>query len=423
MVAELKEHVNKRSLVTARTIDGLFPIEGADAIEVAQVDGWKVVVKKGEFNVNDPCLYFEIDSFLPEGNPAWQFLVDKQPKVFNGVRGHKLRTIKLRGQISQGFVVPYKAFPIVVAAVTNDTTFPVPEELRAEFDNLVFGMHEHEAQLDARDMDFSDLLGVTKWEVQLAANLQGQAEGLFPSFIQKTDQERCQNLKNEIFGYEDLVIPANEHRPEIVRRALASPDDAYEITVKLDGSSMTAFGRGVIEQDGEQSHLNIDVGVCSRNLQLKVNEANAENSFIKTSTDSGLLQAIMFYVRETGESIAVQGELMGPNIQGNREQLTKAAFYLFDVYLINEGRYATPIERGEVFRRLVELGAKIEHTPIKHAKTTLIELGLKTIDDLLKFAEGPSIKHPIREGLVFKRLDGKFSFKAISNKYLEKEKD
>lgn len=114
MVAEILEQPNKRKLVTIRTVSAVLPIEGADAIEVVQVDGWKVVVKKGEFSPSDKCLYFEIDSFLPDGVEAWQFLVDKQPKIFNGVKGHKLRTIKLRGAISQGLVLrPEQVLDIV----------------------------------------------------------------------------------------------------------------------------------------------------------------------------------------------------------------------------------------------------------------------------------------------------------------------
>jgi hypothetical protein len=149
----------KRKLVTIRTIDAINPIEGADAIEVATIGGWNVVVKKGEFKPGDKCFYAEIDSFLPDGNPAWQFLVDKQGREFEGVRGHRLRTVRLRGQISQGFIVPLHALP----QITN------PQE----------------------GVDYAEVLGVKKWEPPLPAQLAGQAEGLFPSFIRKTDQERC----------------------------------------------------------------------------------------------------------------------------------------------------------------------------------------------------------------------------------------
>ena len=95
----------QRKLVTVRTIDAVNPIPDADAIEVATIGGWNVVVKKGEVKAGDKCVYFEIDSFLPTGNPAWQFLVDKQSRTFEGVVGHRLRTVKLRGVTSQGLAL------------------------------------------------------------------------------------------------------------------------------------------------------------------------------------------------------------------------------------------------------------------------------------------------------------------------------
>lgn len=406
---------NKRKLVTVRRIDALDPIPGADAIEVATVEGWKLVVKRGEFQVGDKCVYFEIDSFLPTGNPAWQFLVDKSSRTFNGVVGHKLRTVKLRGQISQGLALRLDGFPQI--AVDTD-----------------------------RDTDLSELLGVEKWEAPLPAELAGQAEGLFPSFIQKTDQERCQNLRRQIFGYDDQYVPFDTglipqealdsmiakgdlvmvdlgtgHKvPHKVIKALASPDDVYEISMKLDGSSMTAFGRMAQVDGGGRVY---EDGVCSRNLQLKINEENASNTFVSMFINSGLRAAIEAYVKETGHSIAVQGELMGPAIQGNREQFKDFKFFMFDVYDIDQGFYYPPFLRVDVFKRLKALGANIEHVPLLDPAVKLAELGLHSIDDLLKFAEGPSIKHQIREGLVFKRMDGQFSFKAISNKFLEKEKD
>ena len=396
------EAVNKRKLVTVRKIDELNPIEGADAIEVATIEGWKVVVKKGEFKVGDPCVYFEIDSFLPAGNPAWQFLVDKSSREFEGVVGHRLRTIKLRGQISQGLVLPLSAVP----QITNTE----------------------------RTFDQSELLGIKKWEAPLPAELAGQAEGLFPSFIQKTDQERCQNLKGEIFGFDDqkveLDITPEQAADGIAAgrltvedgkvysfvKAKASRDDRYEVTMKLDGSSMTAFIRKT--ETGE-----VERGVCSRNLQLKINDENKDNTFVKMF-NSGLSAALTMFYTTTGRSIAVQGELMGPGIQGNRENFKEHKFFVFDIYDIDAGRYLAPRERQEVFSQLKVAAPSIEHVPVVAFEANLLDtLGIKDVDGLLKFAEGPSIVHQIREGLVFKRLDGQFSFKAISNLFLAKEKD
>lgn len=441
---------NKRKLVTVRTINDLNPIEGADAIEVATVDGWKIVVKKGEFKVGDLCVYFEIDSFLPDGNPAWQFLVDRSSRIFEGAKGHKLRTIKLRGQISQGLVLQPSQVPAIDLLLNG----------QPEYEDTSHMDYETEFHLAAEqlaggtalcDIDFSAALGVKKWEAALPACLQGQAEGLFPSFLRKTDQERCQNMAAEIFGYEDTLEPfdASTLSDEALeamygsgilhwvgdglggkcmklRRAKADRDARYEVTMKLDGSSMTAFARAKFTEpleteDGIQNP--IEVGVCSRNLQLKINDENADNTFVKMAVGTGLLRALETLASD-GVELAVQGELMGPNIQGNREQLGSHAFYVFDIFDICDGRYLAPEERRAMFDRLTDLGANIKHVPIIAYSANLLDtLGLKSVEDLLAFAEGPSIKHPIREGLVFKRMDGQFSFKAISNRFLEKEKD
>jgi RNA ligase (TIGR02306 family) len=414
-----------RKLASFRIVDHVEPIEGADAIELAVVGGWKVVTKKGEFNAGDPCVYFEIDSFMPDGVPAWQFLIDKSPRIFNGVKGHKLRTIKLRGQISQGLILPIIAVPAVAALLCIDPEIrpydfaSITDGQKAEIAHLQLGMDEY--GLDPRDLNLNKLLGIVKWEPVMSAQLAGMAEGLFPSFIRKTDQERAQNLSEEIFGFTDVVIPANEAlgRPEIVRRAKGDPNAKYEITMKLDGSSMTAFAR----LTGENRDV-VDAGVCSRNLQLKVNEANAGNTFVQMAINSHLLSVLTLLAEEHGIELAVQGELMGPNIQNNREELKDFAFYVFDIFDIRNGVYLPPEERRAMFDRLKAMGAKIEHVPIVAYTANLDDtLGITTMDALLRFAEGKSIKHPVREGLVYKRVDGKFTFKTISNKYLEKEKD
>lgn len=440
MIAEIQdlEVVGTRRLATFRTIDAVEPIEGADAIELAVVGGWKVVTKKGEFAVGDPCVYLEVDSFLPDGVAAWQFLVDKSPRMFNGVKGHKLRTIKLRGQISQGLILKISEFPILELVLKPELSLVDIERLQVsdpvlaeEVSNLRFGLHEHEACLSPEDLSLNKILGIVKWDPPLSPQLAGMAQGLFPSFIRKTDQERAQNLKSDILEYDDVLIPANEElgRPEFIRRGKADRNARYEITMKMDGSSGTFFHR-----DGE-------VGVCSRNLQLKTNDANKENTFVRMLYDSGLNLVLPQF-----GNIAVQGEVMGPGIQGNRENLNDFQLFVFDVQLLDEGRYMTPDERYEFMRTLSNRGVnlkKVFHAPVlvsnpgeperfvtfvadlpNHGSGyTLQELGLTTMEALLKAAEGPSLVHPIREGKVYKKIDGSFSFKVISNKYLQKEAD
>jgi RNA ligase (TIGR02306 family) len=349
-----------RKLATVRYIKALLPIEGADAIELAVVDGWKVVAQKGLHQVGDKVIYLEIDSFLQETEPRYSFLMKSGVREFEGVRGHKLRTIKLRGQISQGLILPLREFPEIDQDIKVGT-------------------------------DVTKLLGIKKWEPQIAANMAGLVKGDFPSFIRKTDQERCQNLENQIFVDNDGA--------------------EYEISVKLDGSSVTYY------------QYNGTIGACSRNLELKVNEDNKGNTLVKILQESGLDRALKLLNR----NIAIQGEMMGPGIQGNRENLKTAFFYIFEMQDLDAGKNLSFEERRDVFnflRTCNEAGVNdlIRHVPVL-ITSTLSELNIKTVDDLLAYAEGPSIIHPVREGLVFKRKNGSFSFKAISNKFLAKEKD
>lgn len=420
---------NLRKLVSVRRITAINDIPGADLIKVATIGGgWPVVVKVNEFKVGDLCAYFEIDSFLPESDERYAFLM-KSTREFEGVRGHKLRTIKLRGQVSQGLALPLHLF-------------------FADFEGSKFDEGQELSEFFTEGQELTELLGIKKWEATLPAELAGQAEGLFPSFIRKTDQERCQNLVAEIFGYEDTYTPFTNHasvpteawesmivKGEVVfdspsgtymkvNKAKGDPNARYEVTLKCDGSSMTVFARNEIQDDPSLGQMNS--GVCSRNLQLKVNEANAENSYVKLALQSGLLGVLEHLAREGEGNFAVQGELMGPGIQGNREGLTGTRFYVFDVQNIDEGRYLTPEERREFMQKLYREGVSpnlVDHVPVLQFNVTLDQLGIRNVTDLLKYAEGPSITNKVREGLVFKRMDGKWSFKAISNLFLIGEKE
>lgn len=161
-----------RKLVTLKTISAIDPIEGADAIEVATVGGWKIVVaKRDQFAPGDKVVYIEIDAFLPQGNPAWDFLVEKSSrKALNPqgveVTGHVLRTVKLRGQVSQGLILKPTQF-----GLTGDESQETVNETFAG-------------------------LGVFKWEPPLPAG-GSEIVGSFPGFITKTDSERVQNLTDE----------------------------------------------------------------------------------------------------------------------------------------------------------------------------------------------------------------------------------
>ncbi len=167
-----------RKLASIQKISKLESIEGADSIVKATVLGWQLVVKKGEFNIGDLCVYCEIDSVLPE-KPEFDFLKPRKMRI---------RTIKLRGQISQGI-----CFPLSI----------LPSDVKIE-----------------EGKDVTAILGITKYEPPIPASLEGVAKGRFPSFIPKTDEARVQVLQDILDKYKG---------------------ETFFYTEKLDGSSATYY--------------------------------------------------------------------------------------------------------------------------------------------------------------------------------------
>jgi RNA ligase (TIGR02306 family) len=359
-----------RKLASIKPITYIKPIEGADAIECAIVDGgWPVVVKKGEYQVGDVAIYLEIDSWVP--HELAPFLSKGQePREYNGVKGERLRTVKLRGQVSQGLLLKIDEEP-------SEIGIPC----------YVFKT-EHDSYHFCETDDLTSFFGIQKWEPPIPAQLQGTMKGNFPHFIPKTDQERCQNLRKDIF---------ETHKDEI-----------YEVTLKLDGSSTTIYVK-----DGE-------VGVCSRNIDLKETEGN---SFWKAAREQNIIEPLLELSKEKGEEYAIQGELIGEGIQGNPEKIKGQRFYLFDIYSITCGEYFKANVRYSILDKLKMLGADVDHVPIVDVDVRVAQ-AYDSIDDLLEFAEGPSLNPQTkREGLVFKSWESDFTFKAISNSYLLKHKD
>ena len=228
-------------------------------------------------------------------------------------------------------------------------------------------------------LDVTDFIGVKKWETPVPAQLAGTAKGNFPSFIRKTDQERIQNC------YGDLI---KTHKNTL-----------FEATLKLDGSSMTVY-----LNDGQ-------FGVCSCNLDLKETE---DNTFWKVARKLKLEEALRSY----GRNIALQGELMGPGVQGNREQLPDHDFYLFDVWNIEQQCYLSPMEMSDVVYDLESHGAAIKTVPNLGQS---VPLSL-TLDQLIEHSDIKSLNHPVAEGIVYRSMTDDVSFKVINNKFLLQEK-
>ncbi|MBU4486954.1 MAG: RNA ligase (ATP) [Candidatus Delongbacteria bacterium] len=167
-----------RTLASIQKIKALEPIEGADAIEKATVLGWQLVVKKNEFKAGDLAVYCEIDSLMPD-KPEFEFLKPRKMRI---------RTVRLRGQISQGICFPLSILPV---------DFQIEE-----------------------DADCTEALEIVKYDPPMPACLGGIAKGKFPSFIPKTDETRVQVLQEVLDKYKGVKC---------------------YVTEKVDGSSVTYY--------------------------------------------------------------------------------------------------------------------------------------------------------------------------------------
>jgi RNA ligase (TIGR02306 family) len=382
-----------RKLVTIEKVRDLLPIAGADKIEVAMIKGWPVVVKKSEFSIGDMVCYFEIDSWVPTEVAPFLTKEGHEPKEFEGVKGERLKTIKLRKQISQGLVLPLSIVP------NGDS-------------------------LNEGD-DVTEVLGVKKWEMpdNPVPGRQVQAQGIkrFPVFIPKTDQERIQN-------YGHMVVNAL--------------DEEFEVTMKKDGSSMTVF---IVTPESEHykaakalSKQRLSLwekvkaffvrkpdepvyGICSRNIMLPL---TGDSNFHKAAAP--VLAAMKeAYAKFEQDSYALQGEVVAPDIQGNYEKVKDVEFHIFDIFNIDKQMYSSPASRQEAVGIL-----GLNHVTVLATGTLRDVLGLPegevSVDDVvskcLTYASGPGDNAGVmREGVVFKNCGCDFSFKAISNEYLLKK--
>lgn len=349
-----------RKLATIREIQEIKSIPGADSICAYRVDNWWVVDSIGKYSVGDLVVYCEPDSWIP--TEVAPFLSKGQePREFDGVKGERLRTIKLRGQLSQGLILP------------------ITPELRTEFSRTFFNF-EGARELQVGD-EVTELLGIKKYEPPVPAQLAGIVKGPFPSCFPKTDEERIQNLTEDYPALQEYE---------------------YEETEKLEGSSMSV---GLVPAgDG------FEFIVCSRNLNLKETE---DNTLWKVARKYDIERKLLGM--QLVDGIIIQGELIGEGIQGNYYGIKGHDFYVFAIYDVGRGKYYTPSQRRKLCE---ELGLK--HVPVLSTNRSLKGM---TIDDVLLAADGKSQINPakLREGVVYKRADGSNGqehFKAVSNKYL-----
>ena len=366
-----------RKICYVQKVEQLIPIDGADRIEIAKIKGWNVVVQKNSFNIDDMCVYFEIDSFIPKEIEYFSFLSKYNPikKDLFGEEGYVIKTIKLKGVISQGLVIPIKE--LICNNLLEDREYKIEEDVSSQLKIKIYERPEE----------------------RVSNNFESTNQP-FPTFIPKTDVER---LQNTIEYFKELK------------------EMSFEITEKLDGTSCTIY----YYNDGNT----ISKGVCSKNLN--VTDSDNIYSFVNTK------YRILDKLEKLNRNLAIQGEIVGHGIQKNPYRLSELQFYVFDVYDIDRRRYLFPNERRELINTYFDtysIGIPVKHVPCVSLYSYVFKDVFKTIDDALKFVKTElkhsKISHLCKtiEGMVFKsnsldKKSNRVTFKIINNDYLLKEED
>lgn len=354
-----------RKLASIQKIKEITPIIGADNIELAQILGWKVIVKKNEFKVDDLCIYFEIDSVLP----------DREWSAF--LKSKTIKTMKLNkfgGIISQGLALSMNIFPelkniyncgddvSIILGVTKNVTDFEPKEINitSKFSKM-----------------YGKLLGK-----YFHINLRKKYKG-FPKYISKTDEERIQNIPQVLENWDNTKL--------------------YYSAEKIDGQSATYIL--------EPHFLKDEFIVCSRNNRLNQDNSNWWQIAEKYEMKKKLKLAKKIY----GEHFAIQGEIIGKGVQDNKYEIKGKEFYVFNVINITQKRKMN-LDEMIIFCERVGL----EMVPIIDKLFWGSDMN---IDKIVQYAEGYSALCPstLREGVIIRdRNDINFSFKVINPDFLIK---
>lgn len=360
-----------RKLASIKIISDILPIEGRDRIELAIVDGWQIIVKKGEYQIGDKTVFVEIDSVLPE-KPEYEFLRSKK---------FRIKTMKMAGVLSQGICFPLSVLP-------QDREYQLEEDVTE-----LMGITKYEPNEDNRDAEVKEKTPkkfqhpifkfLFKFSIFRKLLLPKKQNKGFPDFISKTDETRIQNM------------------PFILK----NKDIKFVVREKIDGQSGTFFLKKLNKKYFWQKQ-NYDFGVCSRNLRLW----NEDNSTYWTVARKYNIKKILEDLIGDSDFVAIQGECIAPNVQGNKYKITEPDLYVFN--LIYPSGKVPCLEAEQILKKY-----NIKWCPLVNDSYTLPN----TVNEMLDYATGKSaLYNTLREGLVLRNYDKNISFKAVSPEFLIK---
>ncbi len=362
-----------RKLASIKTISDLIPIENKDRIELAIIDGWQVIVKKGEYQKGDKTVFVEIDSVLPN-KPEFEFLSKNE---------FRIKTMKMSGVLSQGICFPLSILP-------QDREYEVDQDVTS-----IIGIKQYEQTIDTDPTTTKELdekyqrpiyqfLFKFEWIRKLLLSNKQTEE--FPSFISKTDEIRIQNI------------------PHI----MSNKDIKYIVREKIDGQSGTFFLKRMRKKYFWQRD-SFDFGVCSRNLRLW-DETDSSYWFVAKKYS---IKMVLMSLIGDHDFVAIQGECVAPNVQGNKYGVTEPDLYAFN--LIYPTGNVLCIEGENILK---EYG--IKWCPLVCENYTLPD----SVNELLEYATGKSaLKDTLREGVVLRNYEKAISFKAVSPNFLLKHNE
>lgn len=365
-----------RKLASIQRIAALKPIEGADKIEVAQILGWEVVVRKNEFKIGDLVVYIEIDSIVPD-KPEFAFLADRKFRV---------RTIRLRKQVSQGIAFPLSILPVNEKYQEDDDVTDVLGIIKYDPQAAEEAKAADNAKSKSKVLRFCMRFSLFRW---LYSKITSK-DKRWPSWIQKTDEDRVQ-----ICG---RLLKEHGHC-------------LFYITEKLDGQSATYF----TVKNRIWGMRRLVFGLCSRNIRLRKRDTSTYWQ-IESKYDIGNKM-----LKINKHKFVIQGEIVGGKVQGNKYKLPELDFFVFNV-----------IEDGKRYdlSKLVEFcnSHGFKYVPIRQYYQALPLLANAELDDdfidipaLINMSVNRSKLNPEvwQEGLVFRRCDnGAVSFKVINPEFL-----
>ena len=277
----------ERKLASVQKIKNLEPIEGRDRIELATVEGWKVIVGKGDFKVGDLCVYIEIDSVLPD-RPEFE-----QARK----RSNRIRTMKLGNTYSQGIAYPLSILGKGDWKEGDDVTAKLKITKYDEYgDNTGFAKVSN---LSKKKYNKFQLLWFKLF------GFPQRKRGGFTSLVSKTDETRIQNIP-EVLKYKEPVI----------------------VTQKVDGMSST--------YTIEHTFFGTKFNVYSRNFRV----GKDNSAYWRIAEMYDLEDRMNLMLDELGVNwIAIQGEIAGPGIQKNPDGLKDIEFFVFNI-ITPKGRWA-----------------------------------------------------------------------------------